>query len=65
MSPASDRLSCELNIKEHSQFTHKIFDISQAADMIEYHRKNYNYNIHYAVVGEIIIDQEQITFILG
>ena len=63
MSPASDRLSHKLNTKERLKFTHKIFDISQVADMIEYHRKTYNYNIQHAVIGELTVN-ESITFIL-
>ena len=63
MSPASDRLPHKLNTKERFKFTHKIFDISQVADMIEYHRKTYNYNIQYAVIGELTVN-ESITFIL-
>ena len=63
MSPASDRLPHKLNTEERFKFTHKIFDISQVADMIEYHRKTYNYNIQYAVIGELTVN-ESITFIL-
>lgn len=63
MSPASDRLLHKLNTEERFKFTRKIFDISQVADMIEYHRKTYNYNIQYAVIGEFIVN-ESITFIL-
>ena len=62
-SPASDRLPHKLNTEERLKFTHKIFDISQVADMIEYHRKTYNYNIQYAVIGELTVN-ESITFIL-
>ena len=62
-SPASDRLPHKLNTEELLKFTHKIFDISQVADMIEYHRKTYNYNIQYAVIGELTVN-ESITFIL-
>ena len=63
MSPVSDRLPHKLNTEERLKFTHKIFDISQVADMIEYHRKTYNYNIQYAVIGELTVN-ESITFIL-
>ena len=62
-SPVSDRLPHKLNTEEHFKFTHKIFDISQVADMIEYHRKTYNYNIQYAVIGKLTVN-ESITFIL-
>ena len=65
MSPASDRLLQELNTEEHSKFTRKIFDISQVTDMIEYHRKNYNYNIKFARIGKVVISEDTITFILG
>ena len=55
----------DLNTKEYLKFAHKIFDISQVADMIEYHRKNYNYNIRFSRIGKVVISEDTITFILG
>ena len=54
----------DLNTEERHKFTHKIFDISQVADMIEYHRKSYNYTIKFSKIGKLVLSKESLTFIL-
>ena len=64
MSPVCNNPS-DLNTEERLKFTHKIFDISQVADMIEYHRKTYNYNIKLSKIGKLVLSEDSLTFILG
>ena len=39
------------------------FDISEIEKLIEQHRKTYNYNISFCVIGKVFLNGESITFI--